>query len=285
VQTPSHASPLGLVQESLERGPLHGWRLLVACCLVDRVRGERARPVVAEVLARWPTPSDLALAGGELERSLRTLGLATRRAKTLRSLSSEWDRGEWLDPSELPGVGAYARTCWAIWVECEVPEEEPSDGWLAAWWRWARAEARGHRVDGRPSSSRPSRLEIRAAHVDTYLGDAVLTCAGVAKVVGISTRHARELLTDGRLPGRLVAGRRGWVTTLSAVLEWARGDGTDVGRLRRQGAAAGVGRRPGKGRPRSRPEGADPAQIRDGADRAETAAGRGFPAVDRLSID
>lgn len=225
-KTPPGESPLGIVQEKLERGQYHGWRVLVACICMDRVRGVKAEPVVEKVLKRWPKPTDLGGASGELEDVLRPLGLGAKRAKTLRAMSTAWEEGEWADPGDLPGVGAYALSAWGIFVDRVLPEEEPADGWLAAYWRWAVAVStpkigngsnRLHRRDGKRKRSR------RGPPEDVIVGDAILTIGQACYVLGIAYEKVKEECRIGNLAGRFLGRGQGWITTLSACRAWAEG--------------------------------------------------------------
>lgn len=54
VHTPEQ---FGLVQELLAHD---SWALLLATCLLNKTRGQAARPMTFEVLSRWPTPAELA---------------------------------------------------------------------------------------------------------------------------------------------------------------------------------------------------------------------------------
>ena len=228
LRTPPGESPLGIVQEKLERGPLHGWRLLVACACLDRVRGTRAGPVVDAVLRRWPTPTDLGGSSGELEEILRPLGLGSERAKALRALSAAWEDGEWATPGDLPGVGAYALCAWGIFVDRILPEEEPADGWLAAYWRWAVAAAtpkvgrkggpkHAKRLDGR------MRGNLRDIPWDATVGDVIMTLGQASAVLGVAFGTLREEARIGNLAARMTGRGRGWITTMAACRAWAEG--------------------------------------------------------------
>lgn len=118
-----------LVQERLPRGPDYGWRMLVACQLLNRTRGAVGVPAALAVLARWPTPAALARADlRSLHSLIRRCGLWRRRSLQLRRLSAAWAAGE-RDPKRLPGAGRYARDSWAIFVEGRRPRSV-GDHWL-----------------------------------------------------------------------------------------------------------------------------------------------------------
>jgi methyl-CpG-binding domain protein 4 len=129
-------SPHCLVQEWLAP-PDYGWKMLVACCLLNRTTGAQARPALAALMKRWPTPRDLARADLRgLSAVLRPLGLWRARGRTLRRLSRLWSEGE-RDLEKLPGVGPYATCSWAIFVSGALPRRA-ADGKLEAYLRWRR---------------------------------------------------------------------------------------------------------------------------------------------------
>lgn len=122
------ATRLPTVQE-IHRDP---WRMLVACCLLNRTRGDQARPVLVSLFERYPTPEAMAAARPcDLARRLRRVGLHRQRARTLRALSSSWADGE-RDLAKLPGVGRYALDSWAIFQEGRR-DVEPDDRVLRAY--------------------------------------------------------------------------------------------------------------------------------------------------------
>jgi adenine-specific DNA glycosylase len=128
-------SPYFLVQEWIKGGDgLYGWRMLVACQLLNRTQGVQARPALASVLHRWPTPEALAAADGRpLSAALRPLGLWRRR---LQAMSAAWAAGA-RRPEGLPGCGPYAAASWRIFVEGALPRRV-EDGRLNSYVKWRR---------------------------------------------------------------------------------------------------------------------------------------------------
>lgn len=134
-------SPLLLVQERLKRGVFYPWRVLVACSLCNLTPGERAWPVLAEILRRWPEPRFLAVAPlRELRRLLGPLGLHRRRALGLRYLSLDYIGCPPADSTDVPrlyGCGTYAQHAYAIFVEGRLVSN-PADGHLRKYVNWKR---------------------------------------------------------------------------------------------------------------------------------------------------
>lgn len=131
-------SPHVLFQEWLRRDSDYPWRMLVGCCLVNQTTGAQARPALAEILKRWPTPLHLATANASALRSiLRPLGLWRMRGKRVTLLSLLWWGGV-RDPRLLPGVGPYALASWSIFVDGVMPKKLPEDGKLKAYVRHMR---------------------------------------------------------------------------------------------------------------------------------------------------
>jgi methyl-CpG-binding domain protein 4 len=93
------------------------WKILVACALLNRTQGVQARPVLAEVLERWPTPTQLAKADPqELEGALATLGLQRRRSALLIRMAQVWLSQDWQRAADLPHVGKYAEDALRIFA-------------------------------------------------------------------------------------------------------------------------------------------------------------------------
>jgi methyl-CpG-binding domain protein 4 len=161
IKAPPLSSPtFGIIQEELASDP---FQLLVAVTLLNKTRATVALPSFRALVARWPTPATLAAADPEaLEEHLRSLGLQTRRTRTLLDLARDWladpprrdarhrtpgypfpgagadvRRGEVLgdgDPragalevAHLRGLGAYAWDSWRIF--CRDAARGVARGW------------------------------------------------------------------------------------------------------------------------------------------------------------
>jgi len=141
-------SPLRLIQERIERGPLYPWKMLVACKLLNRTTIEQAEGAYHEIMRRWPTPEEFVKADDlELFHVLEPLGLGNRRKQSLRLMTAQmltWRAaGRSIDlllaRGELYGCGDYARDSWWIFVRGELPVDQPWDAKLAGYWLWASA--------------------------------------------------------------------------------------------------------------------------------------------------
>lgn len=118
-------SPLSLIEEALFSRP---WRLLVACCLLNKTSAGVARPCVREFFRRYPDAEAAAAikqegegeSGGEELEEVATLfrpcGCHRKRAAAVVRLSREFLQTNWRDPRELFGVGEYASDAYWIFV-------------------------------------------------------------------------------------------------------------------------------------------------------------------------
>lgn len=149
---PLHSTSFGLVQERLSHDP---FRLLVACIFLNKTRGAVALPVFYELMERYPTPADLAVAKHEdVVEIIQHLGLQNQRTKKCINLAKAWcerppqkakryrllhypkqgdgkdvkpdeilgeddERVAW-EVGQLPGIGAYAIDSWRIFCRDEL---------------------------------------------------------------------------------------------------------------------------------------------------------------------
>jgi len=98
------------------------WRVLSSCVLMNRCRGDSARPVAREMFDRWPGFSEMADADpSELATVVVGLGLAERRADALiglarccRDLGGEPVRFDGV--AGVRGIGSYARESFEVFV-------------------------------------------------------------------------------------------------------------------------------------------------------------------------
>ena len=150
---PLDSSSFGLVQERLCHDP---FQLLIAVLFLNKTRGAVSMPVFYNVIAHYPTPSDMAHAIPEdLMRMIHHLGLQNQRARKCISIAQAWlenpprknmryrrlhyprkndgkdiqaregpiddedPRSAW-EVGHLPGIGAYAIDSWRIFCRDEL---------------------------------------------------------------------------------------------------------------------------------------------------------------------
>lgn len=95
---------------------------------VDRVRHEFFR--------RWPN-ARRAAAGDAMEMSalIKPLGLYNRRAAGIIKMSQEYLAKDWTCPTELYGLGKYAKDSYNIFV-LGKSVENPADKFLSKYMEW-----------------------------------------------------------------------------------------------------------------------------------------------------
>ena len=127
-------SPLKLIQEELSHDP---WKLLVACIMLNQTSYKQVRPIIWSFFETYPDATTLSHTdANDVAKLIRPLGFQNRRAKTLVRFSREYAAGDWSDPSDLHGVGKYAADSYAMFVEGNVRNTDPTDKKLAAYKQW-----------------------------------------------------------------------------------------------------------------------------------------------------
>lgn len=123
------APQFGLIQEELSSDP---FRLLIAVTFLIRVKGKHAIPVFRELMAKYPTPSDLANADtNDILALIRHLGLASTRAAAFQKYARIWttnppraDVRYGVKNYPSPGDGADVRTGEAL-----TPDDPRTSAW------------------------------------------------------------------------------------------------------------------------------------------------------------
>ena len=123
-----------LTQRVLAR--LGGWELLVGCLMLNKTDRRQALPVLVDLLVRWSTPEEMAVADpDEMFEMIKDCGLGRRRTDALRSVSAQWAAGE--RPPGMKWCGKYADDSYKIfWTGTPMLPEEVTDGELASYLRW-----------------------------------------------------------------------------------------------------------------------------------------------------
>ncbi|KAI1767658.1 DNA glycosylase [Hypoxylon sp. FL1150] len=119
----------GLIQEELSSDP---FRLLIAVTFLIRVKGKHAIPVFRELMAKYPTPNDLANADtSDILALIRHLGLASTRAAAFQKYARIWisnppraDVRYGVKNYPSPGDGADVRAAEAL-----TPDDPRSSAW------------------------------------------------------------------------------------------------------------------------------------------------------------
>lgn len=124
-----------LIQEELRAEDSKHWKfwMLVACILMNRAPGSRAREILSRLRDRCNDSANrLALLEvKDIYDLLRPLGFGKRRSAAILELARHHAFGVW-PPEEaeavlsLPGCGRYAADSWAIFVEDRL-DTRPTD--------------------------------------------------------------------------------------------------------------------------------------------------------------
>jgi methyl-CpG-binding domain protein 4 len=112
------------------------WEVLVACVLMNRATGKKAREVFPKLTARWPNPESMGRAVlRSLAAVLRPLGFQNVRAARLRGMSAGYASGCAVEA--LYGVGRYGLESLRIFVDGDI-DFRPGDVELRKYVRRAR---------------------------------------------------------------------------------------------------------------------------------------------------
>jgi len=127
-------SPYKLIQEDLYDDP---WKVLVACVFCNLTRRNTAEPLLWQFFSDYPTPFAASSADiKQLENLLKPIGLSSRRAKTLKKMSSEYISIDWKEPIELYGIGKYGNDAWKIFCTNDWKSVTPKDHALSWYHTW-----------------------------------------------------------------------------------------------------------------------------------------------------
>eukprot|EP00270_Netrium_digitus_P021797 TRINITY_DN9550_c0_g3_i1.p1 TRINITY_DN9550_c0_g3~~TRINITY_DN9550_c0_g3_i1.p1 ORF type:complete len:658 (-),score=184.86 TRINITY_DN9550_c0_g3_i1:146-1999(-) len=127
-------SPYGLIQEKLYKDP---WKLLVACILLNKTAGQQMHAVIWKLFGLIPTPEAAVAAKTEdIAEIIHYLGLQNKRALMVQRFSREYLHDDWMEITQLHGIGKYAADAHAIFCEGRWREVNPQDHMLAKYWQW-----------------------------------------------------------------------------------------------------------------------------------------------------
>lgn len=126
-------SPFLLLQEIYHPDK---WKVLICCMMLNQTRRVQVDKVRDQFFERWPNAASVQESDFEEMRDLlKPLGFYNKRSKSIIRFSHEFAKGEWKDPSELHGVGQYARDSYSIFFEDKIVEN-PSDHVLKDYVKW-----------------------------------------------------------------------------------------------------------------------------------------------------
>ena len=124
-------SPHDLLQERYWPGP---WKVLVICLLLNQTSRRQLEPIIEGFFQKYQTPEDMvSCLYDDLVSDIKCLGLANRRAKTLKKFSLELlemfsqDDVKSVRVSKLYGCGKYASDAFSLFFVGNWRDIEPSD--------------------------------------------------------------------------------------------------------------------------------------------------------------
>ena len=127
-------SPHDLIQESLWPNE---WKILVSCLLLNLTSRKQVDKIIDHLFSEYPEPNSMSAADeDDLKEIIQSLGLANKRAKTLKRFSEEYISKKWETPKELYGCGKYADDAWRIFCRGDWKDVEPNDHALNKYHDW-----------------------------------------------------------------------------------------------------------------------------------------------------
>lgn len=104
-----------------------GYRLLIACIMLNQTSNRNVRQVIYTFFDRWPTPQAVISADPiEIRDHIRPLGFYNRRTLTIQRFSREYIEKNYNRVSELHGIGKYADDSYEIFIKGNV-NVKPTD--------------------------------------------------------------------------------------------------------------------------------------------------------------
>jgi len=130
-------SPYNLLQEIYNE---HPWRMLVCCIMLNCTSRKQVDQVREEFFKRYPDAVEAERADpSEMADLIASLGFKNRRTRSIQRFSSDWMTLDWIEPSELYGIGKYAQDSWEIFQKGNL-NVEPTDGVLNTYLHWAKTK-------------------------------------------------------------------------------------------------------------------------------------------------
>jgi methyl-CpG-binding domain protein 4 len=133
-------SPFGLIQEDLWPDE---WKILISCMMLNCTNRKQVEKVLPTFFTLWPDPESFL--SGDREQIIKLchpLGFSTRRTDNMLKMTRAF-LGDWKHALELPGIGVYGARAWEMFCKCDIGKNEPKDGALCLYWRWATKQEFG----------------------------------------------------------------------------------------------------------------------------------------------
>jgi methyl-CpG-binding domain protein 4 len=104
-----------------------GYRLLIACIMLNQTSNKNVRQVLYSFLDKWSTPQSVVNADpDEIRNHIRPLGFYNRRTTTIIRFSHEYITKRFVNANELYGIGKYANDSYEIFIKGNL-NVEPTD--------------------------------------------------------------------------------------------------------------------------------------------------------------
>jgi methyl-CpG-binding domain protein 4 len=112
-----------MFQERLRDDP---WKMLVACCLLNKTGRKQVEKVIWGLFDRYPTCKDLGHADPlDVAPLIKSLGLQNQRARRLVRMS--WEFGAGHSIYDTHGLGTYAHQSWLIFQEGKLIDPDDKE--------------------------------------------------------------------------------------------------------------------------------------------------------------
>jgi methyl-CpG-binding domain protein 4 len=104
-----------------------GYRLLIACIMLNQTSNKNVRQVIYSFFDKWSTPQSVVNADpDEIRNHIRPLGFYNRRTTTIIRFSHEYITKRFVNANELYGIGKYANDSYEIFIKGNL-NVEPTD--------------------------------------------------------------------------------------------------------------------------------------------------------------
>ena len=106
------------------------WRMLVCCLMLNLTSHKQVYPIIDGFFERWPDAQSASNADEyEMKEYLKSLGMYSKRAKTIIKMSKQFLDG-FTEAKQLYGCGKYANDCDRIFFLGLWKTTAPKDGAL-----------------------------------------------------------------------------------------------------------------------------------------------------------